>query len=114
MGMSQSVLSKRSGVNRQTISLMVNGAAIQPSANQLGAVAIALGVEPNEIYQVAGWWVPDQPQAPDTHELADEAAVIVGTLPPDGQAVARAQLRALRSLFTPMPEEGTVDPMKMS
>lgn len=60
-GWSQDELAEESSVGRRTISRWENGDATTPEAQQVMAVADALGIAREEVFQALGWLTPDEP-----------------------------------------------------
>lgn len=54
----QADLARRAGLKKQTVGSIVRGAATQPTAWQIAAIARVFRVEPNEVFELAGLWDP--------------------------------------------------------
>ncbi|MGH2447364.1 MAG: helix-turn-helix domain-containing protein, partial [Chloroflexota bacterium] len=55
-GFNAAVLSRRSGLSKQTISAILNADISQPTAWQIAALSRVFGVEPSEIFEEIGLW----------------------------------------------------------
>jgi hypothetical protein len=85
------------GIKRQTVADIRNGAAVAPPVQQIAAVAKLTGATPNEIFEAAGWWKSDVPAEMSKEER--EAATIIRSLSPGMREIALDQLRAMRESF---------------
>jgi DNA-binding XRE family transcriptional regulator len=58
-------LARRSGLAKQTLGVILNGQASQPTAWQVASLARAFRKEPNDVYRAIGLWEPsDEPEVP--------------------------------------------------
>lgn len=81
-GWSQADLARATGLHKGSISNVINGRR-KPSVNFVLAVARALRVKPEEVYQAAGL-LPAKP-APHDDETINELIKLVQRLPEDKQ-----------------------------
>ena len=88
-GWSWNKLAERAGLSSETIYNIRDGVRGVGKAS-LEAIASALQLPVETVYQAAGFLPPEK-----NDPLADEAAHLVGLLPPDKKQVAISILRAL-------------------
>ncbi len=79
-GLTQTQLSKETGVSQNYISSLERGAVASPDPEILFNIGTKLGLEPNDIARIAGWWSPKkEPPVSDEARLAWERLM---SLPP--------------------------------
>lgn len=77
-GLSLRGLAARSGVNYSTLSRIEDGQAASPDASKLRAIALALDIDPQDLYALAGYSVSQglptfAPYLRSKYDLSDQA-----------------------------------------
>lgn len=103
-GWDQAMLTRRSGLPKQTVNVIVNGKARLPTGQQIVALSHAFGVDPNETLGAIGLWHKLSTRSPVPSELT---AVYRDLGFPERRALLRIghTLRELQSEYHAMQTE---------